>query len=115
MPIHEDTGEPDYARATPERTREFLYNELGLETDEADAYVGNNAEQAREELEKKAAWQQQMDDAQRNVDYWEGVKNAGQETAPGMPPAQDATNGAAPVDAMTDAQNMGQTAAPAAG
>ena len=109
MPINEDTGEPDYARATPERTREFLYNESGLEADEADAYVGNNAEQAREELEKakeskpkmekgktltqflseKAAWQQQMDEAQRNVDYWEGVKNAGQETAPGIAPAQD--------------------------
>ena len=135
MPIHEDTGEPDYARATPERTREFLYNESGLEADEADAYVGNNAEQAREELDKaknskpkmekgktltqflseKAAWQQQMDEAQRNVDYWEGVKNAGQETAQGMAPAQDSTNGAAPVDAMTDAQNMGQTAALAAG
>ena len=101
MPIHEDTGEPDYARATPERTREFLYNESGLEADEADAYVENNSEQAREELDKaknskpkmekgktltqflseKAAWQQQMDEAQRNVDYWEGVKNAGQETA----------------------------------
>ncbi len=135
MPINEDTGEPDYARATPERTREFLYNESGLEADEADAYVGNNAEQAREELDnaknskpkmekgktltqflsEKAAWQQQMDEAQRNVDYWEGVKNAGQETAQGMAPAQDAANGAAPVDAMTDAQNMGQTAAPAAG
>ena len=135
MPINEDTGEPDYARATPERTREFLYNESGLEADEADAYVGNNAEQAREELEKakeskpkmekgktltqflseKAAWQQQMDEAQRNVDYWEGVKNAGQETAPGIAPVQDATNGAAHVDAGTDAQNMGQTAAPAAG
>ena len=135
MPIHEDTGEPDYARATPERTREFLYNESGLEADEADAYVENNAEQAREELDnaknskpkmekgktltqflsEKAAWQQQMDEAQRNVDYWEGVKNAGQETAQGMAPAQDSTNGAAPVDAMTDAQNMGQTAAPAAG
>ena len=101
MPIKEDTGEPDYARATPERTREFLYNESGLDADEADAYVENNAEQAREELDKaknskpkmekgktltqflseKAAWQQQMDEAQRNVDYWEGVKNAGQETA----------------------------------
>ena len=101
MPINEDTGEPDYARATPERTREFLYNESGLEADEADAYVENNSEQAREELDKaknskpkmekgktltqflseKAAWQQQMDEAQRNVDYWEGVKNAGKETA----------------------------------
>ena len=30
-----------------------------------------------------------MDVAQRNVDYWEGVKNAGQETAPGIAPAQD--------------------------
>ncbi len=129
MPINEDTGEPDYARATPERTREFLYNESGLDADEADAYVGNNAEQAREELEKakgskpkmekgktltqflseKAAWQQQMDEAQRNVDYWEGVKNAGQETEPRMAPAQDATNGTAPVGTGTDAQNMGQT------
>ena len=119
MPINEDPGEPDYARATPERTREFLYNESGLEADEADAYVENNSEQAREELDKaknskpkmekgntltqflseKAAWQQQMDEAQRNVDYSEGVKNAGQETASGMAPAQDATNGAAPVDA----------------
>ena len=129
MPINEDTGEPDYARATPERTREFLYNESGLYADEADAYVENNAEQAREELEKakgskpkmekgktltqflseKAAWQQQMDEAQRNVDYWEGVKNAGQETAPGMPTAQDTTNGAAPVGTGAEAQNMGQT------
>ena len=135
MPIHEDTGEPDYARATPERTREYLYNEAGLEADEADAYVENNAEQAREELDKaknskpkmekgktltqflseKAAWQQQMDEAQRNVDYWEGVKNAGQETAPGMDPAQDATNGTAPVDSGNAAQNIGQTAAPASG
>ena len=109
MPINEDTGEPDYARATPERTREFLYNESGLEADEADAYVGNNAEQAREELEKakeskpkmekgktltqflseKAAWQQQMDEAQRNVDYWEGVKNAGQETATNISSSSD--------------------------
>lgn len=133
MPIHEDTGEPDYARATPERTREYLYNEAGLEADEADAYVENNARNAQKELGKvkrmkpkmgtslvkfraeKAAWQQRMDEAQRNVDYWEGVKNAGQETAPGIAPVQDATNGAAHVDAGTDAQNMGQTAAPAAG
>lgn len=49
-----------------------------------------------------------MDEAQRNVDYWDGVKNAGQETAQGMAPAQDATNGAAPVDAGTETQNVGQ-------
>ncbi|MFW5480870.1 MAG: hypothetical protein ACOCOK_06160 [Prevotella sp.] len=52
MPIHEDTGEPDYARATPERTREYLYNEAGLEADEADAYVENNARNAQKELGK---------------------------------------------------------------
>ena len=135
MPINEDTGEPDYARATPERTREFLYNESGLEADEADAYVGNNAEQAREELDKaknskpkmekgktltqflseKAAWQQRMDEAQRNVDYWEGVKNARQQAAPGMAPAQDATHGAEPVAGGTEMQNVGQdTVAPSA-
>ena len=135
MPINEDTGEPDYARATPERTREFLYNESGLEADEADAYVENNAEQAREELDKaknskpkmekgktltqflseKAAWQQQMDEAQRNVDYWEGVKNAGQETVQGMAPAQDATQVAEPVAGGTEMQNVGQdTVAPSA-
>ncbi len=96
MPINEDTGEPDYARATPERTREYLYNEAGLEADEADAYVENNARNTQKELGKvkrmkpkmgtslvqfraeKAAWQQRMDEAQRNVDYWEGVKNARQ-------------------------------------
>ena len=133
MPINEDTGEPDYARATPERTREYLYNEAGLEADEADAYVENNARNAQKELGKvkrmkpkmgtslvqfraeKAAWQQRMDEAQRNVDYWEGVKNAGQETAPGMAPAQDATQVAEPVAGGTEMQNVGQdTVAPSA-
>ena len=128
MPINEDTGEPDYARATPERTREFLYNESGLEADEADAYVGNNAEQAREELEKakeskpkmekgktltqflseKAAWQQQMDEAQRNVDYWEGVKNAGQETATNISSSSDIVS-EQDMDAAPSGENTQET------
>ena len=95
MPINEDTGEPDYARATPERTREFLYNESGLDADEADAYVENNAEQAREELAKakdskpkmekgktltqflseKAAWQQQMDEVREHTVFVRNLKD----------------------------------------
>ena len=40
-------------------------------------------------LSEKAAWQQKMDEAQRNVDYWEGVKNAGQETATNISSSSD--------------------------
>lgn len=91
MPIRED-GEADYMSTTPERGHQYIYNEAGLTREEAGQFVKANIEAANKELNKlkgkspkmgtsitkyqqeKAALQQQIDIAQRVVDYWDGVK-----------------------------------------
>ena len=91
MPMRED-GEADFMSTTPERGHQFIYNESGLSREEAGQFVKANIDAAEKELTKlkgkapkmgtsiskyqqqKAEHQQQIDDAQRVVDYWNGVK-----------------------------------------
>ena len=87
-----DDAEPDFMHTTPQRGHQFIYDEAGLSRDEANQFVANNVEAANKALDKvkqkppkmgtsiarfnkdKAAWQQQIADAQVAVDYWNGVK-----------------------------------------
>lgn len=91
MPMRVDR-EADFMATTPERGHQFIYNETGLSREEAGQFVKANIDAANKELTKlkgkapkmgtsiskyqqeKAALQQQIDDAQRVVDYWNGVK-----------------------------------------
>ncbi len=87
-----DDAEPDFMRTTPQRGHQFIYDEAGLSRDEANQFVANNIEASNKNLDKvrqktpkmgtsiakfnkdKAAWQQQVSDAQAAVEYWTGVK-----------------------------------------
>ena len=92
----EDMG-PDFAHATPQRTQQYLYEESGLEQDEADDFVKDMKKRAQTEKTKlegkkpklsdrgidnkiprfqraKAEWQGKVDEAQRKVDYWNSVE-----------------------------------------
>ena len=88
-----DDAEPDFMGTTPQRGRRYIYDEAGLSREESDQFVTNNIEAASKLLDKvrgkvpkmgtslsrynrdKAAWQQQVADAQRVLDYWRAVKN----------------------------------------
>lgn len=92
-----EDAEPDFSRAEPARAHRFIYDEAGLSRDEADQFIDANkkeAENALTKLQKKqpkigtslakyrkeqAAWQQQVDEAQRQVDYWTNVQQIQQE------------------------------------
>lgn len=92
-----EDAEPDFSRAEPARAHRFIYNEAGLSRDEADQFVDANkmiADSALAKLQKKqpkigaslakyrkeqAAWQQQVNEAQRQVDYWNNVQQIQQE------------------------------------
>ena len=91
MPMMED-GEANFLATTPERGRRYIYDEAGLTSDEAGAFVAANISEAEKALKKlqgnapkmgtsiqkyqqeKEAHQQQLDQAQQVVDYWNGVK-----------------------------------------
>ena len=91
MPLFDD-GNPNYAGTTPERGRQYIYDESGLDKGEADAYVSANLASAEKDLDKikkkppkmgtnlvkyqkdKADWESRMQEAQSNVDYWNKVK-----------------------------------------
>lgn len=91
MPLLDD-GNPNYAGTTPERGRQYIYDESGLDKGEADAYVSANLASAEKDLDKikkkppkmgtnlvkyqkdKADWESRMQEAQSNVDYWNKVK-----------------------------------------
>ena len=92
-----EDAEPDFSRAEPARAHRFIYDEAGLSRDEADQFIDANkkeADSALAKLQKKqpkigtslakyrkeqAAWQQQVDEAQRQVDYWTNVQQIQQE------------------------------------
>ena len=91
MPLLDD-GNPNYAGTTPERGRQYIYDESGLDKGEADAYVSANLASAEKDLDKikkkppkmgtnlvkyqkdKADWGSRMQEAQSNVDYWNKVR-----------------------------------------
>ena len=94
MPMVKVNGKmkPDYMAAPVERTRRHIYEEKGLSREEGDAFVQANIDAASKELEKrekkapvmgtdiddylekKQAWQAEMDGLQRQKEYWESVK-----------------------------------------
>ena len=94
MPMVKVRGKmkPDWGKATPERAHAYLYNERGLSRENANAFVENNRKAAASELEKQrkkkpemgtdldefdentAKWQSKMDEAQRALTYWNGVR-----------------------------------------
>jgi hypothetical protein len=87
-----EDAEPDFMATTPQRGHKYIYDEAGLSREEANQFVANNIEAANKALDKvkgkapkmgtsiakynkdKAAWQQQVSEAQNAVDYWNGVK-----------------------------------------
>lgn len=87
-----EDAEPDFMATTPQRGHRYIYDEAGLSREEANQFVANNIEAANKTLDKvkgkapkmgtsiakynkdKAAWAQQVADAQSTVDYWNGVK-----------------------------------------
>lgn len=87
-----EDAEPDFYHVVPARAHTYIYNEAGLNRKEGDAFVDANLKEAQKTLEKakkgepvmgtsiakyrkeQAAYQQIVDDAQRAVDYWNGVK-----------------------------------------
>ena len=87
-----EDAEPDFKNTTPQRGHKYIYEESGLSREEANQFVANNVEAANKALDKvknkapkmgtsiakfnkdKAAWAQQVADAQTAVDYWNGVK-----------------------------------------
>ena len=88
-----EDAEPDFSRAEPERAHRFVYDEAGLSRDEANQFVDANkkaADSALAKLQKKqpkigtslakyrkeqSAWQQQVDEARRQVDYWANIQS----------------------------------------
>ena len=119
--------EPDFAHATPQRTQQYLYEESGLEQDEADDFVKDMKKRAQAEKTKlegkkpklsdrgidnkiprfqraKAEWQGKVDEAQRKVDYWNSVE---QEQAMKQRQAREAAE-AERLAAMTDEERLAQ-------
>ena len=94
MPMVKVNGKmrPDYMAAPVERTRRHIYEEKGLSRDEGDAFVQANIDATAKELdrrekkapkmgtdiddylERKQAWQAEVDALQRQKEYWESVK-----------------------------------------
>lgn len=91
MPMRED-GEADFLATTPQRGHRYIYDEVGLSREEAGEFVKANIAEAEKNLSKqkgkapkmdtnltkylqeKAAHQQQIEQAQAVLDYWNGVK-----------------------------------------
>ena len=119
--------EPDFAHVSPQRTQQYLYDESGLEQDEADDFVKDMQKQAGKDLQAlqkkkpkladkgidnkipkfqkaKAAWQQQVDDAERKVAYWNSVE---QEQQMKLRQAKERAE-AERVSAMTEGEKLAQ-------
>ena len=92
MPMKED-GEEDYYATTPERAHSYIFNETGLSRSDATAHVMAQKDAADKALlkaksakmptmgtsimkfnEAKARRQEKIDEAQRQVDYWNRVR-----------------------------------------
>lgn len=104
MPMKTVDGKskPDYDSATPQRTRKYLYDELGLSKEEADKFAEMYRDRAAKELEElrnqepriedyeeadeyaaaKRDWETKSKDAERRRDYWEEVRNPKAEEKP---------------------------------
>ena len=94
MPMREVRGKqiPAYEQATAEQTYDYVYNQAGLDEQDADKFVQNKLTEANEALTKAqkgepqigtdidnykaqhAKWEQDLQAAQRNKDMWEQVK-----------------------------------------
>lgn len=93
MPMRED-GEEDWQAATPERAHAYIFNEAGLSRSEGNQFIAANIDAANKALvkaksaqmpqvgtsikkynEAKAKRQEKIDEAQRTLDYWNGVRD----------------------------------------
>ncbi|MBR6133071.1 MAG: strawberry notch family protein, partial [Bacteroidales bacterium] len=126
MPMFED-GEADYMSTTPERGHQYIYGESGLDREEAGQFVKANIEAAEKELGKlkgktpkmgtsltkyqqeKAEHQQQVEQAQAVLDYWNGVR-AEQQRVVAAERAEQAERDRAAHDAAVQAEQERQAA-----
>ena len=87
-----EDAEPDFASVTPQRAHEYIFNESGLDEEDAKDFMTNNVRAAETAVTKiknkkpkmgtsiakfnkdKAEWQQKLDEANANLDYWQQVK-----------------------------------------
>lgn len=87
-----EDAEPDFASVTPQRAHEYIFNESGLDWEDAKDFMTNNLRAAETAVTKiknnkpkmgtsiakfnknKAEWQQKLDEANANLDYWQQVK-----------------------------------------
>ena len=92
MPVGED-GEEDWQATTPERAHTYIFNEAGLTRSEGNEFIAAQIQAAQAALRKassanlpkigtsinkyneaKAKRQGKIDEAQRVLDYWNGVR-----------------------------------------
>lgn len=92
MPVGED-GEEDWQATTPERAHAYIFNEAGLTRSEGNEFIAAQTQAAQSALvkaksaqmprvgtsikkynEAKAKRQEKIDEAQRVLDYWNGVR-----------------------------------------
>ena len=87
-----EDAEPDFASVTPQRAHEYIFNESGLDEEDAKDFMTNNLRAAETAVTKiknnkpkmgtsiakfnknKAEWQRKLDEANANLDYWQQVK-----------------------------------------
>jgi N12 class adenine-specific DNA methylase len=87
-----EDAEPDFSRVDPTRAHTYIYNEAGLDREEGNEFVAANLKEAQKALDKakkgepkmgtsiakyrkeQAAYGQIVGEAQKVVDYWNGVK-----------------------------------------
>ncbi|MDY4555455.1 MAG: helicase-related protein [Prevotella sp.] len=92
MPVDKD-GEEDWQATTPERAHAYIFNEAGLSRSEGNEFIAAQIQAAQSALRKassanmprvgtsirkyneaKAKRQEKIDEAQRVLDYWNGVR-----------------------------------------
>ena len=92
IPVGED-GEEDWQATTPERAHAYIFNEAGLSRSEGNEFIAAQTQAAQSALvkaksaqmprvgtsikkynEAKAKRQEKIDEAQRVLDYWNGVR-----------------------------------------
>lgn len=87
-----EDAEPDFASVTPQRAHDYIFNESGLDEEDAKDFMTNNLRAAETAVTKiknnkpkmgtsiakfnknKAEWQRKLDEANANLDYWQQVK-----------------------------------------
>ncbi|MBQ8051630.1 MAG: hypothetical protein IJ197_08690 [Bacteroidaceae bacterium] len=86
-----ENAEPNFLAVTPERGHQYIYNEAGLDQEEAGQFIEANKKAADNALKKalnskpnmgtslskynkaKAEWQERVNAAQSTADYWNSV------------------------------------------